>query len=118
MSNQIGIGSKLYEFNENTRVYLRRNGGPSYRGHFIEVDVIGETRVSWVVGPNWSPRKVNKKDIMSGRAGCYFTKDAMELQIWRRHNEHRIKSHMSLVSTEMLKAIAEMIGYESVGENE
>lgn len=72
MSEPLKIGSTVWLFNVNRRVYAKRDGhggGPIYRHHFEPLEIIGETRVSWLCGPAWSPRKVNKKTMET--AGGY-----------------------------------------------
>lgn len=69
------VGMKVWRFDMNRREYERDArgravGGPIWRKHWVEEQIVGETRVSWIVGPEWmrEPRqlsralKVPKKD--------------------------------------------------------
>jgi hypothetical protein len=52
------IGMKVWEFDQNLRVYERDEngramGGPIWRKHWRELQVIGETSRSWLVGSEW-----------------------------------------------------------------
>lgn len=49
------IGMKVWRFDENRRVYARNadgkaSGGPIWREHWVEAQIIGETRASWLIG--------------------------------------------------------------------
>lgn len=52
------IGMQVWAFNQNRRVYQRDEsgkaiGGPIWREHWEPLVVVGETKVSWLVGPEW-----------------------------------------------------------------
>lgn len=56
--NKPHIGMKLWEFDENRRVYARDKdgkcyGSPIWREHWVEVEILGETSVSWLVGGSY-----------------------------------------------------------------
>lgn len=64
------VGMKLWEYDPNRRIYRRDETGraigpPIWREHWVEVEIIGETRVSWLIGhvfmktwPNMEKRAV------------------------------------------------------------
>lgn len=69
-TSEIAVGSTVYVFDVNRRVYDRSSGAtsaPIYREHFKPETVTGETSRSWVVGRTWSAKKIDKKT----RAGIY-----------------------------------------------
>lgn len=52
------IGMKFWQFDPNHRVYKRDGtgravGGPVWRAHWVPTYIVGETRVSWLVGMEW-----------------------------------------------------------------
>ena len=63
------IGDTVWYFDENHRVYEcdetgRSRGGPIWREHWRPAEVIGETRVSWIVGTDgrFKELRVKKRD--------------------------------------------------------
>lgn len=53
MEQAIKIGDKFFMFDENRRIYKRDEngmavGGPTFRGHFREVTIEGQTSKSWI----------------------------------------------------------------------
>lgn len=113
----IGIGTTLYMFNENRRVYERdennkAKGGPIYAEHFEPVEIHGETKVSWLCGPRYSVSKVNKKEIQSGRAGSYFTAEGMVDNIWANHHRYKLRCLVDAAAPDQLRQIAVIVGYE------
>ncbi len=62
-SGSLGIGSTVWTFDPNRRVYDKtKRGGPIYREHFRPRTIVGETRVSWILD-GWDAQKVNKKTL-------------------------------------------------------
>ena len=52
------IGMRVWSFDVNRRVYKRDEsgkalGGPIWREHWTPCVVVGETRVSWLIGSEW-----------------------------------------------------------------
>lgn len=116
----ITISSTLYEFNQNRRVYRRKLDGTSYGApifeeYFQPVQVTGETKVSWIVGPDWAQSKVNKKEILTGRAGVFFTKAGMEDEIFKNDNAIEIANLVKSQSADVLRQIAKILNYEVEG---
>ena len=72
----LGIGSTLYSFDSNRRTYEKSGGAPVYEKHFEAEEIVGETKVSWVMKRGY---KVNKKTLSCptsyGFSG-YFTESA------------------------------------------
>lgn len=112
----LAIGDLLYNFDGNRRVYLQKNCGPSYAHHFEAHEIFGETRQSWIVGPY--RRRVNKKTLASALEYAdrgYFTKTAMEEDIFVAQHAHRIAKAVERATSVQLREIAEIIGYEVMG---
>jgi len=61
------IGSKVWRFDSNRRVYERDERGDKrliYAEHFYEATITGETSRSWIVdGGTWREMKVSKKTL-------------------------------------------------------
>ena len=113
----IGIGTILYRFDENRRVYKRDEnnrpyGGAIYAEHFVPVEIHGETKLSWICGPSYAISKVNKKEIMTGRSGDFFTAEGMNDQIWIEDHRHRVRDRLYSATADQLRQIAAILGYK------
>ncbi len=107
------LGDILYNFDGNRRFYEKgMSGGPIYERHFEPYTIVGETKVSWLVGPHSA--KVNKKTLQSstqyGDRG-YFTKAGMDADIWFNEHRYKIVREVERAGLEQLREIARIIGY-------
>ncbi len=110
----IKIGDTLWDFSINRRSYDKSHGeGPIFAKHFAPVQVTGETKVSWLVGPSWSQSKVNKKHIETGNAGAFYTEQGMNDKIYEHENAHRIADAIRHLPAQKLREIAALIGYKA-----
>lgn len=107
------IGDTLYNFDGNRRSYQPGvSGGPIYEKHFLGVEIIGETKQSWIM--DLYRTKVSKKTLQSAMHFAdrgYFTKSGMEADIWLHNHKHRIVRAVEGASIDQLKEIARIIGY-------
>lgn len=112
-------GDTLYSFDGNRRSHDRSKvgGGPIYELHFAPAVIVGETKVSWIM--DRYDAKVNKKTLESvcqfAERG-YFTKSAMEADIWSHHHRHKIASEVGRIGVDQLKEIARIIGYNAAAQ--
>lgn len=108
------VGDILYNFDGNRRVYADgMRGGPIYEKHFAQHIIVGETKVSWLVGPSFI--KVNKKNLTSSCQFAdrgYFTKSGMDADIWFNEHRYKIVRGVERAGLEQLKEIARIIGYQ------
>lgn len=105
----IRIGSTLWQFDDNVRVYRADRSGPVYREHFRSFQVVGETPQSWIVGAGFK-MKVSKKDLkQAGRNGYsghrWFTAEGMEDEIYREENKQRIADEIRSVPAATLRRV-------------
>lgn len=113
----INVGDKFFIFDTNRRVYKRNEkgqatGGPTFRGHFYEVTIDGETSRSWLVG-EWKPIKVPKSDPFS----VLYTEEMIADAEWLSEHRYRISSQVqSIKDADVLRKIADLIDY-SAGED-
>jgi uncharacterized protein (DUF488 family) len=112
------VGSVLYNFDGNRRVYKKApgaqysSGGPIYEKHFAPATIVGETKVSWIM--DLYDAKVNKKTLDSSTKFAdrgYFTKSAMEADIWSHDHRHIIVREVERAGLEQLQEIARIVGY-------
>jgi hypothetical protein len=60
------IGMPVWQFDVNRRVYKknaegRSVGGPIWREHWVQLEIVSETSRSWLVGrPNWLTKTLGK----------------------------------------------------------
>lgn len=112
------IGDVIYHFDSNHRVYRKdakghSTGSPIYREHWREIKVIGETSRSWLVGVDWHPDKIAKKDLAAGELHGYcLTLEEVEKRSFVADNRHHISNIVSGLTYDKLKAVADLIGYK------
>lgn len=104
---ELGIGSKVWVFDVNRRVYKPRegkgyhpSGPPIWREHWVEQVVLGENRASFFVGfagTMFDPkrlshyRKVSKADVKAGKChGVAFSEAEIDRLAWIEVNRHEL----------------------------
>ena len=119
MSEPLGIGSTVWTFDTNRRVYATdERGGPIFREYFQPLVITGETSKSWLAGPDWSPVKVNKKTLaIKGGFGLapfvYPSQEAVDDACWTK--EYRIDISTAVGRCQdaaVLRQIAAILGLE------
>lgn len=126
----IQVGMKLWFFDPNRRVYPKGGGmgsSPIYREHFAPCNVIGETKVSWIVGRGPQeyarvPKNQGKWRTLDFNAceGVYrtyfFTQQAIDDAVFVHEYGYRIQDSVRKVkSAQVLREIAKLTGYEIWG---
>jgi hypothetical protein len=115
MPDELKVGSKIWKFDVNCRVYQRdargmAHGGPIYREHWREVEITGETRVSWLTHYGKAPKK-------GPHHGWAFTLREVEDDCWVKDHRYRIADTVQRChDAEVLRRVAEVVGYVSGGE--
>ena len=110
MNGQLKIGSIIWRFDENRRVYTHPTtlggGRLIYREHWRPVEVVGETSRSWDTG--WAG-KVPKKGPHPGWA---FTEQEVEDNCWVHDHRCGISSTVNRCKdAATLRQVAAVIGY-------
>ena len=97
------VGDKVWIFDGNQRVYTDDKGNKLdscwYRGYFVERYIIGETKVSWIIGyrkgstPDNRDIKVNKKTLTYARQSAlngslYISEEEIEQDCWKHDNQY------------------------------
>lgn len=110
------IGDTLYWFDVDRRVYDKpgMGGRTIYAEHFRAEEIVGETKLSWLVG-HWKT-KVNKAKLTAaGRHGwgptLYYTAEGRDAQIWLEGHKHEILRMVGRADAETIKKIAALVGY-------
>lgn len=108
MSAPLTIGSTLWEFDQNHRVYGPNRGAPIYAKHFRETVITGETPLSWLVGP--VQHKVNKRTLKRTRPGYgavrYYTTEGKAEAIWEHENRPALLEKVRGATVAQLWAVA------------
>ena len=124
MTGNIAIGTRLWGFNEDRRVYppmddmgRRLSSGPIYAEHFVAVIIDGETPGCWLVGNRTINKRTLKTAIKSGFSGTQFYTDTdKDDNIWRKDHLYKIERSLTGCSTDQLRQIAKIIGYSTLPE--
>lgn len=108
---EIKVGDKFFLYDMSRRVYERdengrAKGGPTFRGHFYEVTIEGETSKSWIT--NHGRTKVPK----SSPFPPLYTEQMISDREWVAVHAYRISEEVRrLTDVDSLKRIAEIVGY-------
>ena len=92
-------------------IIFRRSGHP--------VEIIGETKVSWIVGGKypWDQQKLKKSAMRKGNSGEYWIQFFVDQQdaldcTYASHNAHKIGEAVgNCRDGKLLTKIAELVGY-------
>lgn len=104
------IGSTVWLFDENRRVYTRGGSvgrGPIWREHWAPRKIVGETSRSWVTeyGDKVPKRGCDPRCVA-------FSRDEIERQAYIHENAHKIGEAVRCIGDyELLRKVAELIGY-------
>lgn len=109
MKTDLRIGSEVYVFDGNRRVYDRAPDGRSigdsiYREHFYKVKIDGETPRKWKAG--WH-EAFKKNPYETG----FYTAEMVEDAVWKKQHAPRIRQIIYTANASQLRAIAEILGY-------
>lgn len=109
---EVGIGSVIWRFDVNHRVYLkdpntgRSTGGPIYREHWQRYTITGETPRSWITSCHSKVPKKGKHD------GWAFSESEVDDYCWVEEYRHSlIREVSSCRNPAILRKIAALIGY-------
>jgi hypothetical protein len=127
---ELAIGSTVWIFDPDRRVYsdkklakgqLWYSGAPIWREHWRPCVIMGETRVSWLVGhtkDDTYPRKISKRDLAAGTVRGVLTSEAdLDAACYVQEHVYKIAERVQRISgglaaAETLRKIAALVGYE------
>lgn len=109
----LGIGSTIWRWNENRRVYAKSTdgrslGAPIYRHHWEPHTIEGETSRSWVTGPKWEGAKAPKRGPHPG--WCYSEAE-LDLACWVADHRYQIMEKVRMAEPTQLLEVARALGY-------
>jgi hypothetical protein len=119
MSHPIGVGSTVWVFDYNHRVYTKAPDGSVYGGrviwreHWRPKTITGETSRSWIVQEHpWTPTiKIPKKDPPTHIYA--FSEDEVIQRAWVNDHAHKIAEIINRrIDYSTLRKVAEVIGYK------
>jgi hypothetical protein len=119
----VGVGSTVWLFDENRRVYPdgpdgRRSFGSRliWREHWRPTKIVGETRVSWILGHSHG-RKISKRDLAAGTVRGVLTNEAdLDAACYVNEHAHAVSERVRRLAggrkaAEVLRRIAALVGY-------
>jgi len=110
----VGIGSPVWIFDSNHRVYPPRekgglSSGPIWREHWVKRKIVAETSRSWIT--DYWGRKIPKKG--ADPRVIAFSEEEITRAAWVHDNAHKIARVVGVSNDfEQLQAIAKLIGYQ------
>jgi hypothetical protein len=116
------IGTKLYTFSLNRRVYRKDpkkgygSGGPIYSEHFQEYVIDGEDEKDWHSGYFRINKRSGKGYYSAQPREKYtmYTEAEREADIWIHENSYKLREAVGRCKDiTILKRIAEMVGYKA-----
>ena len=101
----IKVGDDFFVFDENKRVYESSYSAPTYRGHFVPVTIVGETKKSWVLN------RYNQKAPKTNPWSILYTPEMIDDGEWENSHRYRLADKMLTATASQLRAIAEILEY-------
>jgi hypothetical protein len=117
--NEFGIGSTVWVFDENHRVYRDGKSAPVWREHWRRKQVKGETSRSWVVGDGdrrYGGLKLAKAEVVAGtydRSVIALSEQDIDRAEWVRENRYIISGVIDRLNDYyILQQVAMIVGYK------
>jgi hypothetical protein len=104
VSEPIGIGSTVWVFDINHRVYTKPHSHPDYRQYWVERKVTGETSRSWCIGYRKCPKK-------GPHNGYSFTEQEVDDDVWSVAERHKIIRVVERCDIATLRSVAAVLSY-------
>lgn len=103
----LGIGSTIWIFDQNRRVYRDNRSRPVYREYWRPIKITSETTRSWIT--EWG-QKIPKK---GEHHGVCFTEKEVDDKSWVEENRYKISEAVNRMrDAETLRAVAKLAGYD------
>lgn len=110
------IGDKVWIIDENRRVYVDKEGNrtsaPIFREKFVERYIIGETRVSWILGhrDDLDLKRGDKVKKADAQRIIYTSEKEIDERCWIRSNQYTISEEVRRCDDfAILNQIAELL---------
>lgn len=105
----IGIGSEIWRYDENRRVYSKDGkGGPLFREKWHKVEILGETSRSWIT--SYYKEKVPKKGAHPRWA--FAESEIDDACFVHDHRWKIIRAIERVYDADALRQIAAIVGYQ------
>lgn len=103
----LGIGSTVWMFDQNRRIYKDNRSGPIYREYWRPIKITSETTRSWIT------ERGNKIPKKGEHNGYCFTEQEVNDKSWVEDNRYKIAEAVNWMrDVETLRAVAKLAGYE------
>lgn len=128
MNAPLSVGSKLWKFDSNRRAYTKPAPGRLYGSiifseHFIEKEIVGESKTHWIVATPGTKRTAVtrvadmpfnyhavKKAIVDDRSD-YYTDDGKAQKIWGHDHRGPLLRKLERLTDVELRAVAKSLGW-------
>lgn len=125
MTSSLKVGSTVWVFDQNRRVYppspegrLWSGTGPIYREHWVERKIIGEERTRWILNTHEAFPKKNRGTLITyAKGGFSGNRVALSLQeveddCWAKDKRHHIVRAVERCDVDALRQIATLLGMD------
>jgi hypothetical protein len=119
VGDSVGIGSKIWRFDSNRRVYGTDRSRPIWREHWAPYYVVGENRVSWLLAaklggdPSWNKVKCPKKRDAGQLRAWAFSEAEIDEQEWDQKHRWKVMQRAEReLTTAQVREVAKMIGFD------
>ena len=114
------IGDSIWRFDQNRRVYTQRepgkysSGAPIWREHWERMEIVGETRVSWLVGYGAKGRVLHKvRKASPTLRGWAFDDAEIDRLAWVEANVYKLsRAVQDCRDYTTLQRVAEVLRFE------
>jgi hypothetical protein len=115
------VGDKLWMFDANRRRYKLCANGPIWREHWVERQIIGETRVSWLVDypgetkPGVLTHKLPKSAFLRGGRPSLWARSLRQIEQAEWLHDHHYNLGLAVGRCNdyaILREVARLIGYD------
>lgn len=111
MAEEGMVGRTIWAYDVNRRCYERDGnnrsvGSPIFRKSWVKVEIVGETRVSWLLR---NGVKIPKRDTK----GFAFSEEELDQICYVHDNSYKIAEVVRRLKYTDLKKVADIIGYKA-----
>jgi hypothetical protein len=112
-ARKFAVGQRVWEFDQNHRVYVEGQIGPVFSEHFRPYKVVGIEGRSYRIGAGSDPERRSSLVGFAKAEKTYYTDEEKAEAIWEDSHRYRIVDQVKRVDVRALRKIAELIGYKA-----
>jgi hypothetical protein len=112
-ARKFAVGQRVWEFDENHRVYVEGQSGPVFSEYFRPYKVVGIEGRSYRIGAGSDPERWSSLVGFAKAERTYCSDEEKAEAIWEDSHRYRIIDQVRRVDVKALRKIAELIGYKA-----